>query len=79
VSSALSLAQLTSWCDTRFGPHAPEADLRPRTYDLPWVIMDSADAIRDFHWRREMSVSELLEEIARHAERHPDWLERSGV
>ena len=25
-SNAISLAQLTAWCDQRFGPHAPAAD-----------------------------------------------------
>jgi CDP-paratose 2-epimerase len=77
--NAISLARLNSWCDTRFGPHAPSADTRPRRYDIPWVIMDSGDAGRDFHWRVEIPMERIFEEIAQHAERHPDWLERSGL
>jgi CDP-paratose 2-epimerase len=77
--NALSLAELTAWCDSRFGPHAPVADARPRLYDIPWVVMDDGDAARDFHWGAEVSMEALLSQIALHAESHADWLERSGV
>jgi CDP-paratose 2-epimerase len=76
--NAISLAQLTAWCDQRFGPHAPAADPNPRRYDIPWVIMDSGDAERDFGWRIETPMERVLEEIARHAERNPGWLELSA-
>ena len=78
-SNAISLAQLTAWCDGRFGQHAPTSDPRPRPYDLPWVVMDSSDAERDFAWRVEFPLESILEEIAVHAEGNPDWLERSGL
>jgi len=77
--NAMSLAQLTAWCDSRFGGHAPTADLRERPYDVPWVVMDSRRAEDDFGWGVETPLPDLLEEIACHAERHPEWLERSGV
>lgn len=77
--SAISLAELNAWCDARFGRHAPEADLRPRPYDIPWMVMDASHAERDFGWRPAMSRDEILQEIACHAESHPDWLERSGL
>jgi CDP-paratose 2-epimerase len=78
-NNAISLARLTAWCDERFGRHAPSADARPRPYDIPWVIMDSSDAERDFDWRIEFPLENILEEIAQHAESHPDWLETSGL
>jgi CDP-paratose 2-epimerase len=77
-ANAISLARLNAWCDARFGAHAPSADTRPRPYDIPWVIMDSSDAQRDFGWRIEMPMERVFEDIAQHAERHPDWLERSA-
>jgi CDP-paratose 2-epimerase len=77
-ANAISLARLNAWCDARFGPHAPSADTRPRRYDIPWVIMDSSDAERDFGWRIEMPMEHVFEEIAQHAESHPDWLEKSA-
>jgi CDP-paratose 2-epimerase len=79
ASNAMSLAQLTAWCDTRFGFHAPQPDPRDRPYDIPWVIMDSTDAARDFGWRPEIALDGILEGIARHARQYPDWLERSGL
>ena len=79
AENAMSLAQITTWCDARFGPHVPLPDLRPRPYDIPWMTMDSSDAERDFGWRPKTSIEALLDEIASHAERHPDWLETSGV
>jgi CDP-paratose 2-epimerase len=75
--NAMSLAELTAWCDARFGPHAVTADGRERAYDLPWVVMSNEDAAEDFGWRPRMGLTEILEEIAEHAERNPGWLEAS--
>ena len=75
----MSLAQLNAWCDARFGRHTAESDRRERPYDIPWVAMDSRRVESDFGWSVETSLAELLEEIACHAEQHPEWLERSGV
>jgi CDP-paratose 2-epimerase len=77
--NSMSLAQLTAWCDQRFGSYLPQRDPRDRPYDIPWMIMDSADAEADFSWCPETPIEDLLEGIARHAENHPDWLERSGL
>jgi CDP-paratose 2-epimerase len=78
-ANAMSLAQLNTWCDTRFGAHPPQADSRERPYDIPWMVMDSSDAATDFGWAPRIPLPELLEGIASHAERNPDWLERSGL
>ena len=72
--SCLSLAQLTAWCDARFGRHEPASDPGARPFDVPWVVMDSCQARSDFDWSPTMSAGEILEEIARHAGGHPDWL-----
>lgn len=77
--NAISLARLTAFCDRRFGKHTPSADTRPRPYDIPWMIMDSNDAERDFSWRVKFPLEEILDEIAQHAETHPDWLAISGL
>jgi CDP-paratose 2-epimerase len=78
-ANAMSLAQLNAWCDARFGAHPADADPRERPYDIPWMVMDSSDAAADFSWAPRIGLTEMLEEIAAHAERNPDWLERSGV
>lgn len=77
--SAMSLAALNAWCDARFRPHYPQADLQPRLYDIPWIVMDNQEAERDFSWSVKTPLESVFEEIARHAEQHPDWLERSGT
>jgi hypothetical protein len=41
--------------------------------------MDSALAGEIWGWRPETSLADNLEEIARHAEDHSDWLEISGL
>ncbi len=77
--NSMSLAELTEWCDGRFGAHAPVPDTRPRTYDIPWLVMDNDEAESDFGWRPEIPIEAILSQIACHAEQNPDWLARSGV
>jgi CDP-paratose 2-epimerase len=77
AANTMSLAQLTAWCDERFGRHVPSADPESRRYDIPWVVMDNAEAARDFGWDIETPLSAILEDIAQHAGKHPDWLELS--
>jgi CDP-paratose 2-epimerase len=79
AANSMSLRELTAWCDGRFGAHGPAADVRPRPYDIPWIVMDNAGATRDFGWRPAVTLEQTLDEIARHAEANPDWLERSGA
>ena len=78
-ANTMSLAQLNRWCDERFGPHAVASDPRPRAFDIPWIAMDNSDAARDFGWSIRTPLAAILDEIARHAQDHPDWLEVSGA
>jgi CDP-paratose 2-epimerase len=78
-SNAMSLAQLTEWCNSKFGNHQPQPDDRPRKYDVPWIVMDSTHAGTDFGWHCSTNLAGILEEIAFHAEQHPEWLEVSGL
>jgi CDP-paratose 2-epimerase len=79
AANALSLAQLTAWCNERFGKHEPEADLRPRAFDIPWLVMDYGRAAREFQWAPRRSVSSILDEIAEHVKSNPGWLARTGA
>jgi CDP-paratose 2-epimerase len=76
-TNSMSLAQLTAWCDERFGRHSPIADREPRVYDIPWVAMDNDAAMRDFSWQIELPLPVILNEIACHAEIHSEWLDVS--
>jgi CDP-paratose 2-epimerase len=53
------------------------ADPSEPRYDVPWIVMDSTATEEAFGWRVDTPLQEILEEIARHAEAHPDWLEIS--
>jgi CDP-paratose 2-epimerase len=74
-ANSMSLAQLTAWCDERFGRHVPAIDPETRLYDIPWVAMDNTGAARDFGWQIEIPLPGILEDIAQHGNDHPDWLE----
>ncbi|MGA8028623.1 MAG: NAD-dependent epimerase/dehydratase family protein [Bryobacteraceae bacterium] len=63
-ANAISLAQLTAWCNDRFGRHAPEPDLFPRPFDIPWLVMDYGRAAEQFEWSPKWSLVSILDEIA---------------
>jgi len=75
ASNAMSLAQLTAWCDDRFGAHTPESDLQPRPFDIPWMVMNPKRAADEFGWTPERPLTAILQEIAVHAELNPRWAE----
>ena len=77
--NTMSLARLTAWCDERFGAHPVAPDGRPRVYDVPWIAMSNAAAAADFGWSPGLKMGSILEELARHAESHPEWLRISGA
>lgn len=76
-SNAMSLAQLSAWCEQRFGKMQVGSDSHERAFDVPWVVLDSALAKRRWDWAPAKNLTMILEEIADHAEAHPDWLEVS--
>lgn len=78
AASAMSLRQLSDWCAQRFGPHAVVPDGTPRPFDIPWIVLDPAKARRLWNWSPATPTAAILEEIARHAEENPDWLELSS-
>jgi CDP-paratose 2-epimerase len=77
--NAVSLAQLSKWCEARFQPHQVASDPSPRPFDVPWLVMDSSCAEKTWDWRPTIKVNAILEEIAQHAEAHPEWLEISSA
>jgi CDP-paratose 2-epimerase len=78
AASAMSLRQLTAWCDAKFGAHPVASDATPRPFDLPWVVLDSSKATRLWSWRPQTPTPAILEEIAAHAVAHPEWLDLSA-
>ncbi len=75
---SMSLAQLSRWCGERFGVLAVAHNSRPRPFDIPWMVLDSSLARRQWDWQPRTTMAAMLEEIAAHAEEHPAWLELSA-
>jgi CDP-paratose 2-epimerase len=78
IANSMSLAQLSDWCSSRFGPMEVSADPKPRPFDIPWMVLDCRRASHQWNWKVETPIEAVLEEIALHAESHPDWLELSA-
>jgi CDP-paratose 2-epimerase len=77
--NAMSLAQLSRWCEARFGAHPIATDPEPRPFDVPWLVLDASLAASAWSWRPAIGLEAILEEIAQHAEAHPQWLEISAI
>lgn len=78
VANSMSLAQLSRWCAARFGAHRVDAAPETRPFDVPWLVLDSARAAAQWNWRPATGLESILDEIARHAEEHPEWLDLSN-
>jgi CDP-paratose 2-epimerase len=78
IPNSISLAQLSRWCAARFGQHPVGQDAGVRPYDVPWLVLDSTRAFSDWNWRPKTRLENILDELARHAEENPGWLELSS-
>jgi CDP-paratose 2-epimerase len=73
LNSAMSLAQLSAWCQMRFGSNAVEQTNTERPFDIPWMVLDAQKASQIWGWEPQRSVEQILEEIASFAETKDDW------
>jgi CDP-paratose 2-epimerase len=78
AGQSMSLRQLSDWCARRWGQREIASDPQPRRFDLPWVVLDSTRARTEWNWKPAISADAILDEIARHAETDPGWLELSA-
>lgn len=78
AESAISLRQVSDWCAARFGAHAVADSGETRPFDLAWTILDSGACAARWGWTPRISRDAIFEEIAAHADRHPDWLDLSN-
>jgi CDP-paratose 2-epimerase len=75
VASASSLRQCSEWCAERFRPHQVSAVAEQRSFDIPWLVLDNTVACNEWGWSPQTRREAIFEEIARHAETNPDWLD----
>lgn len=74
INNSMSLRQLSDWCAERFRPHEVGSERCSRQFDVPWLVLDSSSAATQWDWRPKISIYDVIEEIAVHAEARPDWL-----
>jgi CDP-paratose 2-epimerase len=74
LDSAISLAQLSSWCASADDPHDVNYDDTVRAFDLPWVVLDNALAKKIWDWKPQVQREDILLEILDYARSHPNWL-----
>ena len=75
VENATSLRQLSDWCENRFGKHVVTAQPEQRSFDVPWLVLNSSRARDVMGWRPTVSLEEILDEIAQFAAANPRWLD----
>jgi CDP-paratose 2-epimerase len=74
VENSISLKELSIWCKSRFGENDVHASEEARRMDAPWIVMDSTTAQNAWNWCVKTKIEQILEEIANHAEKNPNWL-----
>jgi CDP-paratose 2-epimerase len=77
IDQSMSLLEVSEWCAERFGLHQVASDPKERLFDIPWMVLDSTRARAVWNWQPRRSLSSVLTEIADHAEKNPNWLERT--
>ena len=75
LANSMSLAELSVWAQDRFGRRTIDADPGERPFDVPWVVMDSQKAQARWGWAPARLLEAILDEIACHVEKNPDWLQ----
>ncbi len=78
IENSLSLKELSNWCEDRFGQNEALASRDERPVDAPWIVMDSTKVQNAWNWSVETKIEQILEEIANHAEKNPEWLSISN-
>ncbi len=73
VQNSMSLKELSSWCEDRFGQIEVLSSHDKRPMDAPWIVLDSTTAQNVWDWSVKTKIEQILEEIANHAEKNPEW------
>ena len=74
IENCMSLKELSNWCEERFGSNEIISSKEVRPMDAPWVVMDSTTAQNAWNWDVQTRLNTILDEIAEHAEKNPNWL-----
>ena len=73
IDNSMSLKELSIWCEERFGSNKIISSDEVRQMDAPWIVMDSKVAQNAWNWNIQTRLDKILDEIADHAEKNPNW------
>lgn len=79
IENTFSLKELSNWCAKKSAEYPIEKDPPARTFDVPWLVLDSSRVQSEWGWKPEIQLDEIMEKIAEHALSHPGWLELSNA
>lgn len=78
-ANSMSLRELSAWCARRFpaasSPLVADTNPQTRPFDIAWLVLDPSRAAETWDWQPQTLLADILEEIARHAEANPQWLD----
>ncbi len=74
LTNQFSLSQLTVWCQRHIRPMDIESDEGERKFDIPWLVLDHDLASQSWQWQPTVTLEDIFQEIAEHADRNPQWL-----
>ncbi len=78
IENSMSLKELSTWCEERFGSNKVISSEEVRQMDAPWIVMDSKVAQNAWNWHVETKIENILNEIAQHAEENTTWLNQTS-
>jgi CDP-paratose 2-epimerase len=77
--STFSLAELSAWCEQRFGyRNEVQEDGSERPFDIAWLALDDSKARSLWGWQPEIRRDAIFSEVARFADANPDWMHVSS-
>jgi CDP-paratose 2-epimerase len=74
LGNSMSLCEMSDWCTDRFGPREVSSDASERRFDIPWLVLDTTRARKQWNWKPTRPILSILAEVADHAEKNPNWL-----
>jgi CDP-paratose 2-epimerase len=64
IENSISLLELSSWCEQRFGKKTIGCDPVDRPFDVPWLVLNCEKAKEIFCWKPTTKMEDTFEEIA---------------
>jgi CDP-paratose 2-epimerase len=75
LESAFSLAEMSAWCERRFGRKQEVVqDGSERPFDIAWLVLDDAKVRREWDWKPVIARDGIFEEAAKFAEGNAGWM-----